>query len=358
MPDSRLAEAVVPSFARHETFAPRFGWLRKGFTAVAGDSEAFLREDAPVTLGVGKNMVNAIRYWSMAFKLTVEHPKGGTSRANIASPTWEACWLLSDDGADPFLEDPASLWLLHWWLLTPTKHARCYAPTWWAAFNALPTSRFAEAELAELVARQVRLAGWEQPAPASVAKDVDCLTKMYAPRKSPREGSPGSFEDLLDCPFRELGLLEATPGKGHLWRFTGTARTSLPPRIIAYACLDYCSRHTAAGGSVTLARLASEPGSPGRAFRLREPDIAGALEEVSGYHPAISVTDTVGHRSLVNSGDPHVLAWEILDAHFSQARNRVPSRQDWECDHPALAMELRRREQHADQPLALTEEVV
>jgi hypothetical protein len=358
MADTRLGEVAMPSFARHETFAPRFGWLRKGFTAVDSDPEIFLREDAPVTLGVGKNMVNAIRYWSMAFKLTVEHPKGGTSRANTASPTWEACWLLSEDGADPYLEDPASLWLLHWWLLTPTRHAPCYAPTWWMAFNELPSARFTEEELANLVTRHVRLAGWEQPASASIAKDVDCMTKMYAPRKTPKEGSPGSFEDLLDCPFRELGLLEATPGKGHLWRFTGMARTSLPTRLIAFACLDYAGRHTSAGGSVTLARLANEPGSPGRAFRLREPDIAAALEEVSGLHPAISVSETVGHRSLVCSGSPYNLAWEILDAHFGNARFRVPSREDWEGAHPELAAELLRREQPSNELLALAEEIV
>jgi Protein of unknown function (DUF4007) len=357
MRDTRLGEAAVGSFARHETFAPRFGWLRKGFTAVDSDPEIFLQEDAPVTLGVGKNMVNAIRYWMVAFKLTVEHPRGGTSRANTASPTWEACWLLSEDGADPYLEDPASLWLLHWWLLTPTWYARCYAPTWWVTFNALPSSRFVEAELADLVTRHVRLAGLEQPAPASIAKDVDCLTKMYAPRKAPREGSPGSFEDLLDCPFRELGLLQAMPGKGHMWRFTDTARASLPPRIIAYACLDYASRHTLAGGSVTLARLANEPGSPGRAFHLREPDIAAALEEISRLYPAISVTDTVGHRSLVSIESPQATAWAILDAHFDNAGDRVPSREDWESTHPELAAEMRRREQLAAPELALTEEV-
>jgi hypothetical protein len=217
------------------------------------------------------------------------------------------------------------------------------------AFNELPSPRFAEAELAGLVTRQVRLAGWELPAPASITKDVDCLTKMYAPRKTPKEGSPGNFEDLLDCPFRELGLLEATPGKGHLWRFTSLSSTSLPSRLVAYACLDYASRHTSAAGSVTLARLASEPGSPGRAFKLREPDIAAALEEVSEFHPAITVTDTVGHRSLVNSGNPHDLAWEILDAHFGNARDRIPSRQDWQSVHPELAAELRRREQHGIQ---------
>jgi hypothetical protein len=302
-------------------------------------------------------MANAIRYWSIAFKLTVEHPRGGASRANTASPTWEACWLLSEDGADPYLEDPAALWLLHWWLLTPGQGTACIAPTWWVAFNALPSSRFEEAELVELVVKHVRLAGWDLPAAASIGKDVDCLTKMYAPRKAPREGSPGSFEDLLDCPFRELGLIEATPGRAHQWRFTSTANASLPSRVIAYACLDYASRHNPAGGSVTLARLANEPGSPGRAFRLREPDIAAALEEVAGIHPAISVTEAVGHRSLITSTNPYDLAWEILDCYFGNARERVPSRKEWEDSHPELAAKLRRRDQGSDRPVAARQEV-
>jgi len=355
--DTRLSEAAAYSFARHETFAPRFGWLRKGFTAVTNDPEVFLKQDAPVTLGVGKNMVNAIRHWSAAFKLTVESPKGGGSRANTASPTWEACWLLSEDGADPYLEDPAALWLLHWWLLTPGQGAPCLAPTWWVAFNALPSSRFEEAELAHLVVRQVRLADWELPAAASIAKDVDCLTKMYAPRKAPKEGSPGSFEDLLDCPFRELGLIEATPDRAHQWRFTDTASASLPSRVIAYACLDYASRHNAAGGSVTLARLANEPGSPGRAFRLREPDIATALEEVAKLYPTMSVSEAAGQRSLVTGANPYDLAWDVLDAHFGNARDRVPSREDWENSRPELAVKLRHHEQRSSQPVARRQKV-
>jgi hypothetical protein len=59
-------------FARHETFHPRFGWLKKGFDRASEDSEVFLREDAPVQLGVGKNMVRSIRYWCVAFKLLAD----------------------------------------------------------------------------------------------------------------------------------------------------------------------------------------------------------------------------------------------------------------------------------------------
>lgn len=47
------------TFARHETFHPRWGWLKKGFEMSGIDSRIFLAEFAPVKLGVGKNMVRA-----------------------------------------------------------------------------------------------------------------------------------------------------------------------------------------------------------------------------------------------------------------------------------------------------------
>jgi hypothetical protein len=340
---NRLADVAAPSFARHETFAPRFGWLHKAYVAVKDDETVFLDKSAPVTLGVGKNMVNAIRYWAQAFNLTVEYPIGGTSRAMAAAPTWEAYWLLDEDGADPYLEDPASLWLLHWWLLSPET----LAPTWWVAFHSLPTGRFTEAELSDLVTRQVRLSGWEPPVSSSVVKDVDCLTKMYAPRKA-NPGSPGSFEDLLDCPFRELGLLEsleAMTGGRRTWRFTSTARSTLPPAIAAYACLDYAAQtaanedgSVASGGSISMARLASEPGSPGRAFRIREPALAQLVEEACQAHRELKLTTVVGRRSLVYPRNLRELAWNILNSHYGNLRQRpgFQTRAEWTADHPGL----------------------
>ncbi|MGH3736857.1 MAG: DUF4007 family protein [Micromonosporaceae bacterium] len=354
MLETKLGQAAEFSFARHETFAPRFGWLHKAYTALLDPelgSEVFLRSDAPVLLGVGKNMVNAIRHWAQAFKVSIEHSKGGTSRAYVASPTWEARWLLDEDGADPYLEDSASLWLLHWWLLKPAS----LAPVWWVAFHAMPSSRFTEASLAEIVTREVRLAGWDSPAPASIAKDIDCLTKMYARRKTPT-GSPGSFEDLLDCPFRELGLLEpVAPQRAgdrsgeRVWQFTSTVRTSLPANIVAYACLDYASQDAALaeGGSIATARLANEPGGPGRAFRIREPEIVDALAEVAGGVEQLSVSDGVGQRSLTFAGNPAALAWDVLDAYYDCVRQRpgFPEREAWDCEYPDAAAERRRREQ-------------
>lgn len=56
-------------FAGHQTFHPRFGWIKKAFDGVQQDQHIFNREDSTVLLGVGKNMVEAIKFWGLAFKV-------------------------------------------------------------------------------------------------------------------------------------------------------------------------------------------------------------------------------------------------------------------------------------------------
>jgi hypothetical protein len=347
MSDSRLAQAAHSSFARHETFAPRFGWLHKAYTQVKTDPGVFIAEDAPVRLGVGKNMVAAMRYWSRAFKLTREtYGDEAQSRALLSYPTWEARWLLDEQGADPYLEETGSLWLLHWWLISSRPGALSWAPSWYVAFHLAPFSRFGADDLKTLIVRHVNLSYREGPAEGSILKDVDCIAKMYVPNPYAKSSAPGTFEDLLACPFRELGLLEqvGTRGKPE-WQFTRGSRTSLPPRVLAYACLDYAARTARKSGSISLARLANEPGSPGRGFRVREPDIAFALERVTASHPQIQLTEAVGQRSLSFSSDPFELAWDILDSQYGNVRSLdgFPSRVEWYHEHPKLA-EAERRE--------------
>ncbi len=326
--DARLAEAAKPAFARHETFPPRFGWLGKGYTAAAADPGIFLRDDAPVTLGVGKNMVRAIRYWMAAFKLTDERSRGNTV------PAWEAHWLLSDNGADPYLEDQASLWLLHWWLLSP----RSSAPTWWITFNTWGSFRFQAEDLAQHVAHQAEQAGWQPPARASVDRDIDCLTRMYALRAPTRRSA--DLEDILNCPFRELSLLDEVPagqpGRERQWRLSPPGPGTVPDAVVAYACLDYARRHgRAAAGSVSLARLAREAGSPGRAFLLTEQVLTDVLEETGARYPAIFVAHSAAGQTLLTfSSDPRAVAWDILDAHYGGARGRVATRAEWAARFP------------------------
>jgi len=203
--------ASVTVFARHETFHPRFGWLKKGCDRASTDAEVFLREDAPVRLGVGKNMVRSIRYWCAAFKLLKDD-----------QPTEFGQQLLCRDGWDPYLEDPASLWLLHWKLL----EAPNLATAWNVAFNYFRQIEFTAEDLFyQLCEYRDRVA--PRISESSLKKDVSCLLRMYVVQPSQAQVS----EDALDCPFTEMGLIH-TAGDSRHYMFRVGRKPSLPPEIV------------------------------------------------------------------------------------------------------------------------------
>ena len=104
------------AFGRHETFALRYSWLSKGFHALQDKPTVFDDDDAVVDLGVGRNMVSAIRYWLRASKLiTPQKPDEATS---IGSFIFD-----SETGQDPYIEDEATIWLIHWLLVTNSNMA-------------------------------------------------------------------------------------------------------------------------------------------------------------------------------------------------------------------------------------------
>lgn len=93
-------------FSGHESFHCRSLWLKKGYDFLAKE-HAFNEPDAVVHLGVGKNMVAAIRFWLKAFGLTVN---------DELTPL--AHRIFSDrNGFDRYLEDINTLWLLHYSLI-------------------------------------------------------------------------------------------------------------------------------------------------------------------------------------------------------------------------------------------------
>ncbi|MGX9349531.1 DUF4007 family protein, partial [Microbacterium sp. KNMS] len=80
----------------------------------------------------------------------------------------------------------------------------------------------------------------------------------------------------VDCPFRELGILRQASERRR-FRFVHGDKPGLPPQIALYAALDFVARTEHRATTVTLSRLVSEPGSPGRAFRIPEPTYADLL---------------------------------------------------------------------------------
>ena len=305
----RLVEAAERAFARHETFHPRYGWFRKAYAFVEKDPRIFLRKDATVRIGVGKNMVRAIRFWGMAAKLIEGDPDSQNRRAPDLRTTELGDLLFGKGGWDPYMEDPGTLWLLHWQLLAPPS----LLPIWWLAFNEFHAVEFTERDLEVAVTLQLEsVAEWTTPHRSSIKKDVGALLRTYAPADRSRRIL---IDDKLDCPLRELNMIGRSPATSH-YRFTLGAKPTLPSAILTYAALDYMRRYSRNGNTVTLSRLAGELGAPGRIFKLSESEILLALKPTVDKAPELELISANGGIQLAWSEDPNAVAIRVLNEYY------------------------------------------
>ncbi len=316
----RLDEAAEAVFARHETFHPRWGWVKKAYDAASRSPHAFNADDATLRLGVGKNMVRSIRFWDAAAKVLEDVPDPERPRQQVVLPTASGRTLFSDNAYDPYTEDPGSLWLLHWRLLAPP----CLLPVWWAAFNEFGAVEFSDEDLEAFVADQVQsMSSWTAPHPSTIGKDVSCLLRTYALSVSSRQ----AFDDLVDCPLRELGLLRTLVQGRRVYRFNVGPKPTLPPAVALFVALDFLARSDDGSRTVTMSRLATEPGGPGRAFKLSEADLGDLIERAVAVHRGVRIARPAGITQLGFDEPAATLADKVLASYFAASR-RTPTSHD------------------------------
>jgi hypothetical protein len=214
-----MKNSVKMTFSGHESFQCRHLWLKKGFDFVINNG-SFSSEDAVVKLGVGKNMVGAIRFWMKAFNLL-------TTDDNV---TKLATKLLSDDGWDPYLEDEGSLWLLHYQLVKNN-----FASSYSIVFNELRKERmeFTKDNFISIVKRKFDSEKAFQVSEKTLAEDFSVLTKMYL--RSDTKEKEDSFSGLLT----ELNLVKNyKKHKDEFLVIENTERPEVPAEILLYAILD------------------------------------------------------------------------------------------------------------------------
>ncbi|MGD1220630.1 DUF4007 family protein [Streptomyces krungchingensis] len=305
----------LPGFGRHRGYPPRYGWLRKVYDALLQDPTALRREDATVVLGVGKSKVPSMAFWSQAFGLAAR-------KGQDLVPTDRAHWLLDEEaGADPYLELDSSLWLLHWWLVSSEP---CHVPAWRYLFGHSPFSRSSRAELQGRLAAAAEAAGHRTPAASVLASDIACLVSMYAPR----DPAAANIEEELSNPFRSLHLLDPEPpadrtaDRTHLVALRRMAGRYCPAPVQAYASLDFAARTAGpAAGSISLARLASDPLGPGRLLLTGTADLRRALHQVADRHAGLAVVQSGdGEETLVYSRPPVLLAEDVLACAYPALR--------------------------------------
>ena len=290
------------AFGRHETFPLRYGWLSKAFRAIEADP-AILRDDRAIAdLGVGKNMRNSMAYWLRACRLI--------EPSQHVFPNKLGQLVFSRNGADPYLEDEATIWLLHWLICSnPTQ-----ATSWFWFFNKFHKVEFSAEEvqtaLNDYVKDQVQEK--EQPSSSTLKSDANLLPRMYS-RSEVAKSKP--IEDALDSPFTLLGLVSQS-GRQRFFSSAPQQRDALPSEIMGFAVLELLDALSVE--SLLVEDLLYSRGdlpAPGSIFRLTEQALIGKLEQLVDAYPAyFRLDDTAGLHQLFRTQP--ISALEMLQAYY------------------------------------------
>jgi hypothetical protein len=296
-------------FAGHQSYHCRYTWLTKGILSCNEDPHIFREEDALVELGVGKNMVDAIRHWCLATRILEKDPTIDNNRGSHLRPTLLGRKIFLENGGwDRYLEDAGTVWLLHYRLATNPE----WTTTAYFAFNEMRGLEFTRDSLQKDLIDLDKRISKRRSSENSIRRDVNVFIRTYV---SSHDTAKGSVEDLLDCPFAELGLIREDPGHS-TYAFSRGYQHSLPNVVVLYAIWEYAQGK---GGQQTFTfdELAYQPLSPGQVFKLDERALAERLEELARQTTgAIQLTETAGYRQVLITQDFE--PWRALDRYYER----------------------------------------
>jgi hypothetical protein len=269
-------------FAKHESFYIREGWLFKGLRTVSDDPTIFVANDAAERLGLGKNMVRALRYWMQATGLTEERWSNHI-RVQSLTRLGELIW-----NRDPYLELDGTLWLIHHQLVC----SRDFATAWYWFFNHYAPTNFTRHEFIERLSQWVITQNQDEEsdivAEGSLRKDFDCLIHTYV---ADRDDGAKSPEDQIESPLTALGLLtnykefDADNDKVvRRYRFQAGTVNNISPLIFLYILLSRQEAERSEANQVSLSVALREPMNVGRTFNIGMrafEDLVARLEDMN-----------------------------------------------------------------------------
>jgi hypothetical protein len=268
------------SFSGHDTFHCRHLWLKKGYEFIK-EGRKFTDNDAVVILGVGKNMVSAIRYWMKAFDLIDENDELVDLAHKIFADT---------TGWDPYLEDDATLWILHHNLVK-----KDFATTYNWIFNELRKEKieFSKKNFTDFVIRKCQLEGLKPPSLNTLESDFGVFSKIYLRTDLQNKDKEDTFSGILT----ELELVEENKkGTEPYLIIVNKERGDIPEEIILYAILS----DERFGLSVNVRSLEIEDNSIASIFAINRTGLNSKIESIAANKKMkfVKYSDHAGIKEL------------------------------------------------------------
>lgn len=288
-------------FSGHESFICKHFWLKKGYDYIV-ENKDFSSESAVIGLGVGKNMVSSISYWLRAFGLLDLN----NHRTEFADRIFD-----EKRGYDPYIENLATVWLLHYSLIKTNK-----ASVYNLFFNDFRKGRtdFTKEQFLSYLKRILEGEDQKNINPNTLNADANVFIRNYL-KPSFKETKIDIEEDfsslMIDLDLMKSYKAENAEGKIVDWyRVENSTQDDLPPEVVLFSILD----NPAYAKSISFKELMVGPNSPGSIFALNEEGLYRKLDAIVKKTKGLTYTETAGIRELQVKSS--VNKWDILDGYF------------------------------------------
>jgi len=277
-------------FSGHETFALRIAWIPKAAAEIVAERDPFTDPDEGiVSMGLGKNMVQSLRAWIDAFQIA----KKERARWSLTSV---ADLIFGKDGLDPYLEDPATPWLLHWQIAT-NRSVPFWA--WECLWNRWPAIEFTASEVLAAFRRQSDL-GSKPVSSVTLKQHWEVFLHTYRPpRGNWREDSLDSALSVLRL-IRQIGERPSPTGTWEpVYSFDTSLKWGISQQLFAFFLHDWWNYEFPQEKTVPIRAVITAPHSPGRILKMQESEIARRLSDLAAKQPkTFSVTESTNLRQI------------------------------------------------------------
>lgn len=283
------------SFSGHDTFICKQLWLLKGYHFTSRE-KSFASDYSVVDLGVGKNMVNAIRYWLKAFDLIDNNDK----------PNEFADFLLGKKGADRYLEDIGTYWLLHYYLLN-AKKASIYDLIF-CKFR-IEKPEFTKEQLHSYLKKECEEFSPSSYNESTINNDISVFLRSYL-QNNDKQDAEEEFSGFLN----ELKLVRAFKDVNFedkavtYYKIVNDFRPSLPANILLYSILN----NPRYGKSINLNEIIK---NEGRVFAVNREDIINKIESLPKEY-TIEYSTTAGNQVIQFKIKPD--KWKVLNDYYKK----------------------------------------
>lgn len=288
-------------FSGHETFICKQFWLKKGFD-YSIENKKFADPMAVCELGVGKNMVNAINFYSKSFGI-IDNEQHSTKLGEF---------LFGAKAADPYLEDICSLWLLHYNLVSKAK-----ASIYYLVFNEFTRERneFTKEQLHNFLKRKCFEVSDTLYNPGTINRDINIFLRNYL--KPKRSLDKFEVEEDFTALLLELELISKNRIDGNdVFKIENKERRNIPHQVFLYAILD---RY--ADQSISLNKIMLDNNSPGRVFCLNHEGLYAMLSKLTENYADIIFTRTAGNE-ILQIGQK-LNKWEVLSEYYKLKKMNI-----------------------------------